>query len=100
MSLKIRKIPTKKHNIPLRKNMKNGTIPPYPCSIILSGRSGSGKTNLLMNLLDPASNELYGNYYHYIFYRMINIQSTIYYSLTVSFIIIITTLITTLVLFN
>lgn len=66
MSLKIRKIPTKKHNIPLRGSMKNGTIPPYPCSLILSGRSGSGKTNLLINLLDPDSNLLYGNYYHYI----------------------------------
>jgi hypothetical protein len=54
---------TDKSKIPLRACMKNGTLPRYPFSIMISGRSGSGKTNLLMNLL--TKKELYGNYFNY-----------------------------------
>lgn len=54
---------TDKHSIPLRKSMKDGTIPPFPSSTIICGRSGSGKSNLLMNLL--SRKEFYGQYFHY-----------------------------------
>jgi hypothetical protein len=54
---------TDKSKIPLRACMKNGTLPRYPFSIMISGRSGSGKTNLLMNLL--TKKELYGNYFNF-----------------------------------
>lgn len=53
---------TAKNTIPLRKTMKNGTIPRFPASIMISGSSGSGKTLLLLNLLD--NKELYGSYFH------------------------------------
>ena len=59
----IKVMATAKSTIPLRKNMKSGLIPRFPSSICISGRSGSGKTNLLMNLL--SRKEFYGNYYHY-----------------------------------
>jgi hypothetical protein len=61
---KIKVMETEKSKIPLRANMKNGLIPRFPNSIMLSGRSGSGKSNLLMNLL--TRKEFYGGYYHYI----------------------------------
>jgi len=62
--LKIEKIETGKHYIPLKKNMKNGVIPPHPFSLLISGSSGSGKTTLLLNLvLKPI---FYGGYFHYI----------------------------------
>lgn len=60
----IKPMETEKSKIPLRANMKNGLIPKFPSSIMLSGRSGSGKTVLLMNLL--TRKEFYGGYYHYI----------------------------------
>ena len=55
-------IETAKSKIPLRACMKNGTLPRYPFSIMMSGRSGSGKTNLLLNLM--TKREFYGNYFH------------------------------------
>ena len=54
---------TDKHNIPLRKAMKDHTISTYPSATIISGRSGSGKTNVLMNLLKRK--EYYHNYFHF-----------------------------------
>lgn len=57
------KLETAKHNIPLRLSMKEGIIPRFPFSILISGRSGSGKTNVLLNLL--TRKEFYGNYFHY-----------------------------------
>lgn len=59
----IEKIPTAKHNTPLRPSMKDGTIPRFPFSMLISGRSGSGKTNVLLNLLTKKA--FYGNYFHY-----------------------------------
>ena len=56
-------IKTAKHSIPLRKSMKEGLIPRFPFSMLLNGRSGSGKTNLLLNLL--TRREFYGNYFPY-----------------------------------
>ena len=62
--LSIHVINTEKSKVPLKALMKNGTLPKFPSSILISGRSGSGKTNLLINLL--TRKEFYGNYYHYI----------------------------------
>jgi hypothetical protein len=59
---KIMEIKTEKSKIPLRNCMKEGILPRFPFSLMLSGRSGSGKTNLMMNLL--TRNELYGDYFH------------------------------------
>jgi len=44
--------------------MKNGLLPRFPFSMMISGRSGSGKTNLLMNLL--TRREFLQNYFQYI----------------------------------
>lgn len=63
-NLKIEKIETAKSSLPQRKLMKDGTLPRFPNSMLISGRSGSGKTNLLINLL--TRKEFYGNFYHYI----------------------------------
>lgn len=62
--LKIDKIETAKNNIPQRAHMKDNTILAFPFSLLFSGRSGSGKTNLLINMLTKDS--FYGNYFHYI----------------------------------
>jgi hypothetical protein len=61
---KIEVMETAKAKIPLRKVMKDGTLPRFPFSILISGRSGSGKTNLLLNLL--TRKEFYKNYFHYV----------------------------------
>lgn len=60
---KIEKMETEKSKIPLRACMKNGTLPRFPFSIMFSGRSGSGKSNLLMNLLTKKC--MYAGYFHY-----------------------------------
>ena len=60
----IKPIETDKSKIPLRACMKNGLLPRFPFSMMISGRSGSGKTNLLMNLL--SRREFLQNYFHYI----------------------------------
>ena len=60
---KIEVMETAKSKIPLRKVMKDGTLPRFPFSILISGRSGSGKTNLLLNML--TRKEFYKNYFHY-----------------------------------
>jgi hypothetical protein len=59
---KIEKIETNKSSIPQRKAAKDGVIPRYPFSWMLSGSSGSGKTNLAMNIL--TNKDLYGKYFH------------------------------------
>jgi len=61
---KIQVIETEKSSIPLRKCMKMGIIPKFPSSVCLSGRSGSGKTNLLLNML--TREDMLKDYYHYI----------------------------------
>ena len=60
--LEIKVMETDKSKIPLRKAMKDGVIPKFPFSLMISGRSGSGKTNVLMNLM--TNKKLYGGYFH------------------------------------
>lgn len=61
---KIEPIETEKSQIPQRKCAKEGIMPRFPFSMMLSGSSGSGKTVLAMNIL--TKKELYGKYFHYI----------------------------------
>jgi hypothetical protein len=51
MSLQIREIPTDKLKIYQRAVMRDGVVPRHPSVSIFSGRSGSGKTNLMLSLL-------------------------------------------------
>lgn len=59
----IKPLETEKNKIPLRACMKKGIIAKFPSSTCISGRSGSGKTQLLLNLL--TNEKLLGNYFHY-----------------------------------
>ena len=61
---KIEAIETSKSSIPQRQCSKDGIMPKFPFSFMFSGRSGSGKTNLLINIL--TKKELYAKYFHYI----------------------------------
>ena len=56
--LKIIAYPTNKHKIKQRPFMKADIIPRHSSSVIFNGRSGSGKSNLLINLLSRP--EFYG----------------------------------------
>ena len=56
--LKIIKYKTNKHSIKQRQMMERDIIPQHPSSVIFNGRSGSGKSNLLVNLLTRP--EFYG----------------------------------------
>lgn len=49
---------TNKQKIKQRPLMKQGVIPKHPASVIFNGRSGSGKSNLIINLLTRP--EFYG----------------------------------------
>lgn len=60
---KIEPIDTEKSKIPLKKCMKDGVIAKFPSSTVFSGRSGSGKSCLLMNML--TNKNLLKNYFHY-----------------------------------
>ena len=59
---KINVLETAKSKIPLRGSMKSGIIPRFPSTIMISGKSGSGKTNLMLSLL--TRKEFYGSYFH------------------------------------
>jgi hypothetical protein len=61
---KIQAIPTEKSKIPLKQCQKEGIIPKAPFSLMISGRSGSGKTNVLINIL--TNKDLLKDYFHYI----------------------------------
>lgn len=61
---KIEPIDTEKSEIPQKACAKRHVLPPFPFSMIISGRSGSGKTVALMNILTKKS--MYGKYFHYI----------------------------------
>lgn len=60
---KIEPIETAKSKTPLKAVMKQGILPKFPFSFMISGRSGSGKTNLLMNIL--SRKEFLKGYFHY-----------------------------------
>lgn len=51
--LKIVPFKTNKEGIEQRKLMKEGIIPKHPSAVLFNGRSGSGKSNLLVNLFRP-----------------------------------------------
>jgi len=61
--LKIVPFETSKHKIKQRPNMEKNIIPKHPSSVIFNGRSGSGKSNLMVNLLTRP--EFYGGKNHY-----------------------------------
>jgi hypothetical protein len=63
-SYKVESIPTDKSKVPLRKCMIDGILPKFPFSMMISGRSGSGKTNVLLNIL--TKDNMYNKYFHYI----------------------------------
>jgi len=52
MSLEITALPTKKNNLPQRAIMKKNIIPRHPGVSIFNGRIGSGKSMLMLNLLN------------------------------------------------
>ena len=60
---KVESIPTDKSKVPLRKCMVDGILPKFPFSMMISGRSGSGKTNVLLNIL--TKDNMYNKYFHY-----------------------------------
>ena len=55
-------IETDKNNIPQKAASKKNIMPKFPFSCVISGRSGSGKTQLLLNML--TRDDLLGNYFH------------------------------------
>jgi hypothetical protein len=61
---KIKSIQTEKSKTPLRTCMKDSIMPRFPFSMMISGRSGSGKTNCLINIL--TNEHLLKDYFHYI----------------------------------
>lgn len=61
---KIKSIDTEKSKTPLRACMKDGIMPRFPFSMMISGRSGSGKTNALINIM--TNEHLLKDYFHYI----------------------------------
>lgn len=63
--LKIEAIETSKTKVAISDYQKNHIIPKHPFRAILSGASGSGKSNLLINLL--TKDKFYKNYFHVIF---------------------------------
>ena len=62
---KINVIQTDKSQIPLRSCQKTGMLAKFPSSTVFSGRSGSGKTNLLLNIM--TRKQFLKDYFHYIF---------------------------------
>lgn len=58
----IKPIETDKTKLPQKAASKKNILCKFPASIVISGRSGSGKTQLLLNIL--TRDDLWGNYYH------------------------------------
>lgn len=63
-SYDIKPIDTEKHGIPQRAIQKSGVLANHPFSMMISGRSGSGKTCVMMNIL--SRKEFLKDYFHYI----------------------------------
>lgn len=63
--LKIVAYPTNKDGIKQRPLMEQNIIPRHPARMIFNGASGSGKTNLLVNLM--SRKEFFGGYFDRIF---------------------------------
>ena len=63
--LKVEAFKTSKNKVKKTKVMKNHIIPMHPFRMILSGASGSGKSNLLLKFL--CQKEFYKNYFDAIF---------------------------------
>lgn len=59
---KIVAVPTEKSKIPQIKASEDQILPRYPFSLMISGRSGGGKTNLMINLL--TKDNMYKNFFH------------------------------------
>jgi hypothetical protein len=55
-------IETAKSKTPQRKAAKDQVLPKFPFSMMISGSSGSGKTNLMINIMTRP--DLYGQYFH------------------------------------
>ena len=55
-------IETAKSKIPQRKAAKDQIMPRFPFSMMITGSSGSGKTNLMVNIMTKLN--LYGKYFH------------------------------------
>ena len=64
-SLAITALKTDKSKIKITPNMKAGNVPCHPCSVLFCGRSGSGKTNLLIRLL--TEKKFYKGYFDMVF---------------------------------
>lgn len=60
----IQPLETDKQNIPQKQASKKGICARYPFSLVISGSSGSGKSQLLLNILTRP--DLLGNYFHLI----------------------------------
>jgi hypothetical protein len=63
--LKIKPLKTSKSKIKINEYMKANIIPKHPCSIMFCGKSGSGKTNLLITLLK--NKNFFGGYFDILF---------------------------------
>jgi hypothetical protein len=55
-------IETDKSKTPQRKAAKDQIMPKFPFSMMITGSSGSGKTNLMINIMTRPN--LYGKYFH------------------------------------
>jgi hypothetical protein len=64
--LKIVKYSTNKHKIKQRPLMEKNVIPQHASAVVFCGRSGSGKSNLLVNLADRK--EYFKDYFDLIFF--------------------------------
>ena len=63
--LTIKPFKTSKDGVKTTDMMEKGVIPKHPYRLLISGASGSGKSNLLLDLL--CCSKKYKNYYDYIF---------------------------------
>jgi len=65
LNLKIDALPTDKSDIKINPCMECGIIPKHPSSVMFCGKSGSGKTNLFLNLM--TREHFYKDYFDMLF---------------------------------